>query len=120
MEAEYNLPELLGRLRINESRLSNLRERLLVTDTNTISEFKKVSSEMRDINSDIKSIKHDLIKIQETLRDVVREMNNFARVQEIKVLEKYINMWNPLNFVTQQELDKLLKENAKKSSESDQ
>lgn len=107
--------ELIGRIRINESRLSNLRERLSVTDTNTLSEFKKFSIEIKDLNLELKEIKTDIFKLKHTLKDLIKEMSNFANSQDLKVLEKYINMWNPLNFVTEKEVLKLIQENAKKS-----
>ncbi|MBI2105360.1 hypothetical protein HYT56_00815 [Candidatus Woesearchaeota archaeon] len=101
--------ELIGRLRINEARLANLRERLVVTDNNMIDEFRKISEQVRDINVEMKEIKNDLFKLRETLKEVVNEMSSFARSSEIKVLEKYINTWNPLNFVTEKEVLNLIK-----------
>ena len=107
--------ELIGRIRINESRLSHLRERLLVTDNNSISEFKKISLDVRELNSELKGIKTDIFKVKEVLKDITKELENFARNQDVKILEKYINMWNPLNFITEKEVIKLIKENARSS-----
>lgn len=104
--------ELIGRLRINEARLANLRERLVVTDNNMIDEFRKVSEQIKDLNIELKSMKNDLFKLREAMKDVVNEMSSFARNSEMKVLEKYINTWNPLNFVTEKEVLEIIK-NAK-------
>jgi hypothetical protein len=104
--------ELIGRLRINEARLANLRERLIVTDNNMIEEFRKISEHLRDLNVELKETKTEVFKLKETLKEVIKEMPAFARSQELKVLEKYINTWNPLNFVTEAEVLNLIKENA--------
>jgi len=53
-------------------------------------------------------IKETLEIIKETSRNLVKEMSFFARKEQLKVLEKYINMWNPLNFVTKEEVLELI------------
>ena len=105
-----NPAELIGRIRINEARLSNLRERLLVTDNNMIDEFKRISLEIRGLKEETKELKTDIFKIKEIVNDITREIGSFARTQEIKVLERYINMWNPLNFTTEKEVIKLIED----------
>ena len=57
--------------------------------------------------------KNEMFKMRETLKDMIKEMSSFASSQELKVLERYINTWNPLNFVTEKEVLSLIKENAK-------
>lgn len=116
-QQQYNpSTELISRIRINEARLANLRERLIVTDNNAIEEFRRMSEQIRDINAEIKEMKNDLFKLKEILKDVAKEMSSFARAPELKVLEKYINTWNPLNFVTEKEVLNLIKENAQSES----
>jgi len=105
--------EFIGRLRINEARIASLRERLIVTDNNMIEEFRKMSEQIQDLNSELKQAKNEMFKMRETLKDMIKEMSSFASSQELKVLERYINTWNPLNFVTEKEVLSLIKENAK-------
>jgi len=62
---------------------------------------------------DLQEVKHTLFQIKETLKHLVREMENFGRKEEIRVLEKYINLWNPMNFVTAEELDRAIEEKLK-------
>jgi predicted nucleic acid-binding Zn-ribbon protein len=109
--AEHNLTgEMIGRLRINESKLSTLRERLLITDSNMINEFKNSSQEVKSLNAEIREIKNEVLSLKETIQDLIKSTQNFASEQDVKVLEKYINMWNPLNFLTEKEVKKLIKE----------
>ena len=105
--------EFIGRLRINEARIAGLRERLIVTDNNMIEEFRRVSEQIQDLNSELKQVKNEMFKMRETLKDVIKEMGSFASSQELKVLERYINTWNPLNFATEKEVLSMIKENAK-------
>ena len=112
MQQENSLNEIIGRLRINESKISALRERLLVTDSNMISEYKNLIQEMKNINTDIREIKIELQNLKEVMQSVTKNLEKFASSQDVQVLEKYINMWNPLNFVTENEVKQLIQENA--------
>lgn len=109
-----NINELIGRIRINESRIYTLRERLLVTDSNMISEYKKLAYKIRSIEQEIKETKKEIFGMKEALKDMIKEIQAFAKKTDVKVLEKYINLWNPLNFVTDKEVKKLIKEELKK------
>ncbi|MAG52752.1 MAG: hypothetical protein CMH62_02200 [Nanoarchaeota archaeon] len=110
MADQNTFNEVIGRLRINESKLTTLRERLLVTDSNMISEYKNIAKEIKNLNVDIRELKNNLETIKETMKDIIKGTENFASSQDVAVLEKYINMWNPLNFVTEKEVRKIVKE----------
>ena len=109
--------ELIGRLRINEARIAGLRERLIVTDNNVIEEFRRMSEQIQDLNSELRQIKNEVFKMKEMMKEIIKEMSSFASSQELKVLERYINTWNPLNFTTEKEVLYLIKENAKPSNQ---
>ena len=42
--------------------------------------------------------------------ELVKELQTAAKRDEVKVLEKYINLWNPVKFVTQNEVEQIVKE----------
>ncbi len=101
------------KLRFLESRYSLMRDRMLIINQNMIDQYKKLNSEVKLINDDLKEIKRDLNDLKELNRHVISELQTFARKDNLKVLEKYINFWNPLNFVTEDEVKKLIEENLK-------
>ena len=41
---------------------------------------------------------------------VIKELQTVARREEVKVLEKYINLWNPIKFVSQNEIEAIINE----------
>ena len=116
MQETTSAQEIIGRLRINESRIVNLRERLVVTDNNMVEEFRRMSEHIKDLNVELKQAKSEVFKLRETLKDVIKEMSSFASSQELKVLERYINTWNPLNFMTEKEVLLLIKNNLKENA----
>ncbi|MFH1592873.1 MAG: hypothetical protein ABIB47_05910 [Candidatus Woesearchaeota archaeon] len=112
-EATYQDPnqvfsEIINRMRALESKYNLLGERLLVVNQNMISEFKKNSTEFRATNDDLKEIRTELFKTKETIKDLSRELKFFATKEHIKALEKYIKIWDPMKFITQEDLDKFL------------
>jgi len=38
-----------------------------------------------------------------------QEIKETAKLEDVKVLENYVNLWNPIQFVTRQEVEKLIK-----------
>ncbi len=113
---EYSLvSDFDARIRILETKYSLVRERMFVINQNMIDEYKKLSEDMHLLQSDLKDLKDTLFEIKETTRQIIKELETFSKKEDVKVLEKYINFWNPLKFVTEKEVIDLIKKGSKKS-----
>ena len=108
MTSEVN--SLSRRLRLLEESSANLRRFFQVTEENTITRNKHYSAEIKTINSDISEIRKELQEIRDKLLLVMKELQSVARKDEVKVLEKYINLWNPVKFVSQNEIESIINE----------
>ena len=108
MTSEIN--SLSRRLRLLEESSANLRRFFQVTEENTITRNKHYSAEIKTINSDISEIRKELQEIRDKLLLVMKELQSVARKDEVKVLEKYINLWNPVKFVSQNEIESIINE----------
>ena len=104
----FVISDINNRVRTLENRYNLFGERLLVVNQNKIEEYKKLTKEMRLINDDLKEMKQDMFKVRDVITNVVKEMEGFAKRDQIKVLEKYIDFWSPLNLVTRTEVKKLI------------
>jgi hypothetical protein len=104
----FVISDINNRVRTLENRYNLFGERLLVVNQNMIEEYKKLTKEMRLINDDLKEMKQDMFKVRDVITNVVKEMEGFAKRDQIKVLEKYIDFWSPLNLVTRTEVKKLI------------
>lgn len=102
------------RLRILESRYGLVRERMLLMNQNMVNEYKKSNQSLRGINQDMEELKKDMEELKESMRKIVRELNFFARKHDLKAIDKYIKLWNPLNFVTEKEVIRLIEERGDK------
>ena len=114
-------PEDIGnlsrRLRLLEESFTNIRRALQVTEQNMLGKNKVFATEIRTLTSDIGDIKQEIAEIKEKIIEVVKELKESAKRDEVKVLEKYINFWNPVKFVTQNEVEDIVKQILKKNKE---
>lgn len=101
--------DLNARIRVLESKYNLFGERLLIINRNTIDEYKKLNQEIKSMDKEIKDIKKDIYNLKEILNHITKDMERLANKESVKILEKYINLWNPLNFMTEKEVKELVK-----------
>jgi len=97
------------RVRVLEERHSQIQRKTEVIEDNMINNHKEVSEDIKKINSDIKELKKDFEDIKENIRLLIKEVQSRARKEDVDVIQQYIDLWNPTNFVTNRELDKAVK-----------
>ncbi len=96
------------RLRLLEEGFTNLRRFLQVIEENMISKHKHYSSEIKTIVSDINEIRKEMQDLKDKLMLVIKELQSLARKEDVRVLEKYINLWNPVKFVSHNEVEQII------------
>ncbi len=97
-----------------ESQLQSLNEKIDMIDHNAVGDFKKVFAKSKTIKDDISDVKAELEKIKEFQEKITKQLKLFSTVDEVKKLEKYIDLWEPLNFVTRDELEKSQRDTVEK------
>ena len=114
---QEDISNVSRRLRTLEEGFTNLRRALQVTDQNMLGKNKVFSTEIRTIASDISDMKSNINDIKEKIMEMVNDLEECAKKEEVKVLEKYINFWNPVKFVTQNEVEAIVKDFLKKEKD---
>lgn len=109
-EVKGDINNLERRLRVLEEGFTNIRRSLQVAEQNMLSKNKTFSTEIRTLTSEIDDIKNEIKDIKEKILMLVKDLEGAAKINEVKVLEKYINLWNPIKFVTQNEVEKIIDE----------
>lgn len=106
------------RLRLVEEGAANVRNMLQITEENMIAKNKTFNSEIKALTSDVNEIRKEIHEIKEKVGLAIREIQAAAKKEDVKLLEKYINLWNPVKFVTKGELDFVVSEAVDKSIKS--
>jgi len=101
---------IVRRLRINEERAMNIRKKTQMIEHNMIINQKKLLNEIKFINDEISEMKRDFEELKSYVKSFSRDMQGSARKEDVQVLERYINMWQPVNFVTRKEAERLINE----------
>ncbi|MFH1064869.1 MAG: hypothetical protein V1729_07325 [Candidatus Woesearchaeota archaeon] len=98
------------RMMVIEERYTNLRKKTQVTDQNMLNSNKKIMTEIQTMHSQLDDFKKQLDDIIEKMKIIVRELKECAKRQDVDVLQKYINIWEPINFVTRDTVTKMIAE----------
>ncbi|MFH1316824.1 MAG: hypothetical protein ABII01_04860 [Candidatus Woesearchaeota archaeon] len=98
------------RLRVLEERYTNLRRKTQVIEQNMLNAHKQIKEEIKMNNSDMTDMKRDIKDIKNKMRQIVLELKNCALKEDLNVLRKYVEMWEPINFVTQNQAEKMIQE----------
>jgi hypothetical protein len=98
------------RLRTLEERTANLVRKGQIDEQNMLSGNKKVAEEIKALISDISEIKKMNNETHEHIRQIAEELRRCAKKEDVKVLQKYMDLWEPLNFVTRNEVEKIIQE----------
>lgn len=112
-KAGEQLVDVSSRLKLIEQRVDNLRSHLELTDNSLVEKHKSVISEMRDIEDSTRSLRADIDMLKDLTERLAKRMEALASREEVKVLQRYVEMWQPLQFVTRAEV-KTLVQNALK------
>jgi len=92
------------RVRLLEEGGTNFRKKLQITEQNILSKNKVFSTEIKTINLEISELKREINELKDRILMLAKELSLCARKDEVKTLERYINMWNPIKFVTEQDV----------------
>lgn len=101
---------LSARIRISEERFSDLRKRLDFIEQNLLSNHKKAMGDIKLLGEDVHQLKHSLTDVQDRIITVIKELRLTARKDDINVLKRYIELWDPVKFVTADQAEKIARE----------
>ncbi|MEK6839624.1 MAG: hypothetical protein AABX72_01675 [Nanoarchaeota archaeon] len=113
----YVLADINNRVRTLEGKYNLFGEHLLVINQNMIEEYKKILKEMKTIDAEMQKMKVDMMEVKSTVKSIVVEMDLFAKKDQVKVLEKYLDLWSPLHFVTEEQLNQAIEQKMKNGKE---
>ena len=89
-----------------ESKIDLIGEKIELLDHNSISTIKKLNSDIKSLRTDMRDLTGDLDNLKLFNSKVKKQLSLMTTKDEVKKLEKYIDLWNPMSFVTRPELDK--------------
>jgi len=105
---------LSERTRLIEERLKQTRSKMQVLDETFSSKVSDLKDAISDFEGRITALRKDLDEVKEILRRVVKELGSTARLSDVKVLEKYMNLIDITRFITKEDVEEIVDEKLKK------
>ncbi len=105
-----DIAELTRRIRTMEERYTTLQSKTQLIEQNMLSYHKQAIGETKTTNTDVREIRREIEQIKDRVLTFVKELQLCAKKDEVKILERYLNLWEPVNFVTHNEVQDLIKE----------
>ncbi len=102
--------DMLSRLRLMEERYANLRREHQLTSQNMIENHQGISKQQRRLNDNLTELKKTLQEVREQLDTMQGELATSANIHDVKAIERYLDLWQPLEFITREEAYKLIKD----------
>ena len=96
-------------VRVLESRYSLMRDRLFLINQNMLTEYRKLNKDIKFIGDELKDLKQEINDVKNILRNLVSEIQNFAKKEDLKTVEKYLEIMSPLNFMTEDDVKRIIR-----------
>lgn len=91
-----------------ESKVNNLLREIDVLKNDFIKKNNDIKREIKTLNDDLMEIKHEWEKTNQKMDLIIKELKQTAGKEEVMVLKKYLDLWNPLHFATQRDVEQLI------------
>jgi phage host-nuclease inhibitor protein Gam len=97
------------KIRDIEDKQRILKDRMLLIGQNLVEMKEKNDAKMLEMKKDIDNLQTEIKRISIFLEDISEELSKFARKEDMEILTKQAKMFQPLDFVRKEDLEKLKK-----------
>lgn len=109
-ELTDKINNLAARLRISEERYGELRKKLTLIEQNMLVHSKKANTDIKAIDSEMTEIKHSITEVEDRIITIIKELRLTAKKEDVGVMKRYVELWDPTQFVTRDTVEKIIKE----------
>jgi len=102
------LTTLATRLKLTEERYNNLQKRHHLTEESLLSFEREIKTDLRVMTKQLVQVRQKVSEINTKVDMMLGELANVVQKHEFKVLENYLNLWQPMQFVTRDEAKRLI------------
>jgi len=107
---EKEVASISRRVKIVEEQIDTLSSRLQLEERDTIEKHKSSIRRISKIEEEMRVIKNKLNEMNELILRIANRLKEFASKEDVEILQKYTKWWQPLNYVTREEVKKLINE----------
>ncbi len=105
---QLEFTNLISRLRLIEERQSNMQRKIHLMEQGMLNSNKEFKTEVKLLQEEFLDVKRKIKDFEETLKKISKTLENLATREEVKIIEKYVNLLDPTSFITRKELEKTI------------
>lgn len=109
-QTQFFISDLNTKVSELEQRNENLRERVLLLGKNLVESREETAGVVSEIKRSIDLTSKDLQKLKSTANNIIGELDNFVRKEEMVVIERMLKDFQPLEFVRRKDLEEISKQ----------
>ncbi|HDP73951.1 MAG TPA: hypothetical protein ENN46_03300 [Candidatus Woesearchaeota archaeon] len=99
-----NLENINRRLKLNEEKTNLLSRKFELMEQNFVNFQRKNDALTKSTNEELTEFRKELEEIKEVLIKIKDDMKKVAKKQETDALKKYLQLWNPVQFATREDV----------------
>ena len=107
------ITDLSRRLRVLEERYTVLRRKGQLAEENFIRDMQELRQSVMVVEEEAVALRRLLVEIDDKIDRFLEQAKNAAPRQDVLILRKYLEMWNPLQYLTREEAKRLLEQRRK-------
>ncbi|MFH2021616.1 MAG: hypothetical protein ABIJ34_09495 [archaeon] len=104
------LEEIMRRLRLLEERYSGLRKKSQFVEQSMLRDVKDLFEEIHALTDSLSELRSQMSELTEKLGKLTEEVKESVDKSELHTLAKYMDFWQPLDFITRKEVERMISE----------
>lgn len=89
-----------------EGKINNLLREVDLLKNDFIKKQSSIKKDVKTVSDDLLEIKHQFTATTQKMDLIIKELKKTAGIEEVMTLKKYLEFWNPINFVSQRDLER--------------
>ena len=111
---ELRLSAMARAMKLLEERYDTIRQQVRFIDQNLLDTKKKLDAEIKATDDELGELGSELKSLKESLLNFSKELKMAAKVQDLAAISKYIDIWEPVEFLTRQQAIEIIDEAKRK------
>lgn len=99
-----------SRVAVLEERLTNLRHKSQLTEQTLLEHQKSARTDLKAMSQRVTELARKVEDIREKIDGMAGELSSVVKKHDLTVLERYMDLWQPMDFVTRDEAKLMIRE----------
>ncbi len=100
--------DLMRRIRLVEERMESLRKKLQLIEDNMLKNNRNFKDDVKHVKDENVDLKLKIKNINDDINLIIKELKSAPKKEDVEELKKYVSLWEPINFLTENDVKNLL------------